>query len=91
MEYLGNSNVFPDNQSAYRRLYSTETALCNVVNSLVLCMDEGRCGVLVLLDLSAAFDTVVHELLLDDLRTIGVTHKALRYIRSYLEDRKFIF
>ena len=52
-------------------------------------MDEGRCGVLVLFDLSAAFDTVVHELLLDDLRAIGVTHRAVRYIRSYLEDRKY--
>ena len=89
MEYLGKTNVFPDNQSAFIRLYSIETALCNVVNSLVLCTDEGRCGVLVLLDLSAAFDTVVHELLLDDLRAIGVTHRALRYIRSYLEDRKY--
>ena len=42
-----------------------------------------------LLDLSATFDTVVHELLLDDLRAIGVTHRALRYIRSYLKDRKY--
>ena len=64
MQFLEVTRVFPDNQSAYRKLYSTETALCSVVNDLLIMLDEGKCGILILLDLSAAFDTVVHSLLL---------------------------
>ena len=50
-------------------------------------MDDGRVGVLVMLDLSAAFDTVDHELLLDRLHVVGVCTKALSWFRSYLDDR----
>ena len=49
--------ALPDSQTAYRKMYSTETALCSVVNGLIVQMDEGKCGLLILLDLSAAFDT----------------------------------
>ena len=42
-----------------------------------------------LLDLSAAFDTVVHNFLLDDLRAIGITHGALNYLKSYLMNREY--
>ena len=89
LEHLEKTHVLPDNQSAYRQLYSTETALCSVVNDLIILMDEGKCGVLILLDLSAAFDTVVHSLLLEDLKTIGIDGDALEYLRHYLENRTY--
>ena len=89
MEFLAVAQVFPDNQSAYRRLYSTETALCSVVNDLLVMMDEGKCGILLLLDLSAAFDTVVHSLLLRDLEAIGIVDDALEYLKSYLTNRTY--
>ncbi len=57
---------------------------CAVTNELLGWMDEGKCGVLLLLDLSAAFDIVVHEILLEDLRAIGVTQRALYYLENYL-------
>ena len=79
--------VFPDNQSAYRKLYSTETALCSVVNDLLIMLDEGKCGILILLDLSAAFDTVVHSLLLKDLKANGIEGEALDYLESFLINR----
>ena len=69
-EFQQKKKILPDEQSAYRQLYSTETALSSVVSDLILLMDEGKCGVLILLDLSAAFDTVVHSMLIDDLETI---------------------
>ena len=87
--YLMTVRVFPDNQSAYRRLYSTETIMCSVVNDLLVMMDEGKCGVLILLDLSAAFDTVVHNILLKDCRSIGIEGQALVYLESYLKDRTY--
>ena len=88
LEYLVYINVLPDTQSSYRRLHSTEIVLCNVTNNLIDFMDAGKCGVLVV-RLSAAFDTVMHEILLQDLKAIGVTQKALHYLESYLSDRNF--
>ena len=83
MQFLEVTRVFPDNQLAYRKLYSTETALCPVVNDLLIMLDEGKCGILILLDLSAAFDTVVHSLLLKDLKAIGIEGGALDYLESF--------
>ena len=81
--------ALPDNQSAYKRFYSTETALCSVVSDMRSLIDNGKCGILILLDLSAAFDTVVHSLLLRDCCNIGITGSALAYLKSYLESRTY--
>ena len=89
MKHLLSTNIFPDNQSAYRRLYSTETTLCAVMNSLVVNMDKGKCSVLILLDLSAAFDTVDHKLLLQDCNEVGIVGNALEYLKSYLSNRSY--
>ena len=65
-------NVLPEDQSAYCDFHSTETALCSIVSDLLEYMDNGKCAILILLDLSAAFDTVDHKLLIHDLMYIGV-------------------
>ena len=82
-------NAIPDNQSAFRKFYSTESAMCLVVNDMLLLMDDGKCGIMILLDLSAAFDTVVHSILLHDCENIGIKGDALNYLRSYLENRTY--
>ena len=51
-------------QSAYRKFYSTETALLRIRNDLLLAIDKRKLSALVLLDLSAAFDTIDHGILL---------------------------
>lgn len=89
MEHLEKVHVLPDSQSAYRPIFSTEATFCSVVNDLLEMMDGGKCAILVLLDLSAAFDTVVHELLVKDLRSIGVVDNALKYLESYLQTRSY--
>ena len=88
-EHLSTIQALPDKQSACRKLCFAESALCSVTNDVLEWMDEGKFGVLILLDLSAAFHTVVHDLLLDDLRALGVTHRALSYLKSYLENRHY--
>ena len=64
--FLEEVGVVPRYQSAYRKLHSTETALCKIHDDLVSNTCHGKASILVLLDLSAAFDTVDHQLLLSD-------------------------
>jgi len=61
---LNSNDLMPPTQSAYRKFYSTETAESKVYNDLLLAADEGQVSALCLLDLTAAFNTVDHELLL---------------------------
>ena len=75
-------------QSAYKKHHSTETALLNVKNDLLMNMDNRHVTLLVLLDLSSAFDTVSHDILLDHFNTrFGVSGIALQWLQSYLADR----
>ena len=77
-------------QSGFRTGHSTETALLRVFNDLLLNADVGSPAVLVLLDLTAAFDTVDHPTLLHRLEnSVGVTGTALQWFKSYLTDRTF--
>ena len=76
-------------QSAYRAQHSTETALLRVQNDLLCAMDKGKITLLVLLDLSAAFDTVDHKTLLHRMEhRIGINSTALSWFDSYLSKRQ---
>ena len=87
-DYLHFSNLFPSTQSAYRLGHSTETALVRVMNDLLRAMDGGKLSLLTLLDLSAAFDTIDHKILLDRLQlSFGISGSALNWFQSYLHDR----
>ena len=68
-EHMPVNGLFPELQSAYRQHHSTETALLKVKNDLLMAMDKDQVTLLVLLDLSSAFDTVEHEILLERLRS----------------------
>ncbi len=71
-------------QSAYKKLHNTETALLCVQDALLKALDNHQAAVLELLDLSAAFDTVAHDILISTLEThIGVVGKDLDWFKSY--------
>ena len=75
-------------QSAYKQYHSTETALVKVQNDILCAIDKKQSVLLVLLDLSAAFDTVDHSLLLQTLSLrMGIRGNALKWIESYLTGR----
>ena len=75
-------------QSAYKVGHSTESALLRVHNDMPRALDDGKCVILVLLDLSAAFDTVDHGILLSLLsQCIGVQGSAYTWFESYLSSR----
>ena len=85
--HINSNNLFPALQSAYRKFHSTETALLRVTNDILLSMNKQHVSLLVMLDLSAAFDTVDHSVLLYRLETsYAVTGYALQWI-SYLQNR----
>ena len=78
-------NIF---QSAYKLGHSTETALLCIKNEIHLSLSKGMPTALVLLDLSAAFDTIDHDTLLSCLSSrFGFAGSALKWFRSYLQDR----
>jgi len=80
----------PKTQSIYRKYHSTEMAVSRVYNDLLLAADTGQVSALCLLDLTAAFDTVDHELLLLRLEhQFGLRATALMWFRSYLPGRTY--
>jgi hypothetical protein len=90
--FVGNgssSQDFHDDvQSAYRAYHSTETALLRVHHDIAYALDSNCCAVLLMLDLSAAFDTIDHQILFNRLEySTGVTKDALLWFKSYLMDR----
>ena len=75
-------------QSAYKAHHSTETALLTITNDILLSLDRRDNVFLLLLDLSAAFDTVNHSLLLSRLKnSFGITGTVLQWFHSYLSGR----
>eukprot|EP00918_Siedleckia_nematoides_P075133 GHVU01164303.1.p1 GENE.GHVU01164303.1~~GHVU01164303.1.p1 ORF type:complete len:263 (+),score=7.91 GHVU01164303.1:941-1729(+) len=80
--------LFDDVQSAYRPGHSTETAMLKIKMDIDEVLDQGDGVLLVLLDLSAAFDTIDHEILLQRVhQRAGVEGVALQWLRSYLTGR----
>uniref|UniRef100_A0A669BHY4 Reverse transcriptase domain-containing protein n=1 Tax=Oreochromis niloticus TaxID=8128 RepID=A0A669BHY4_ORENI len=88
--FLDNNSLYEKFQSGFRARHSTETALLRVFNDLLLTVDSGRAAVLVTLDLTAAFDTVDHNILLSCLEhCVGLKGTVLKFFQSYLDNRSF--
>jgi aerobic-type carbon monoxide dehydrogenase small subunit (CoxS/CutS family) len=88
--YLSHHNLLEPFQSAYRKGHSTETALIRVQNDILCSLGNQHVVLLVLLDLSAAFDTVDHRHLLSILEELGIQGSALQWFASYLLNRSQI-
>ena len=63
-QHLSQNSLYDKFQSAYREFHSTETLLIRLHDDMLGCLDRGECVFLLLLDLSAAFNTISHEILL---------------------------
>jgi hypothetical protein len=75
-------------QSAYKKFHSTETALLRVQSDVLQAIDQKKCVILVLLDLSAAFDTIDHKILMERLQSrMGLSGTALNWFQSYILGR----
>jgi len=86
-EHVSRHRLLSVVQSAYRPFHSTETAIVRVVNDMISVVDQGHIGALMLLDLSAAFDTVDHSIPMEVLkRRFGVEGNALGWLAEFLRE-----
>ncbi len=89
LAFLTQNNLLDSNQSGFRSGHSTKTALLSFVEDRRLARTASKSSLLILLDLSAAFDTVNHQILLSTLLRKGISGTALQWFDSYLSDRSF--
>ena len=87
ISFLENSNKLTPYQSGNRQSHSTETLNISVNDMILEAMDKKMISALVLLDLSKAFDSINHQLLLQKLNYVGASHSAVSWFRSYLYGR----
>ena len=85
--HINKNKLHNPHQSAYKPGHSTETALLSIKNEVHLSLARGEPTALVLLDLSAAFDTIDHNILLGYLKSwFGLGGTVLRWFASYLRN-----
>ena len=88
-EQIAHEGISNENQSAYRAFHSTEMALLKIRNGIATSMDKDADVLLVLLDLSAAFDTAYHSILFDCLQHLYCNDGVvLKWVQSYVNSRK---
>ena len=87
-EYLNNNNILHKNQYDFRKHHSTELAFLHLVNKIYYNMDANEIPVNVDIDLSKAFHSLDHNILLSKLKFYGVTGVSLDLVSSYLSNRR---
>ena len=86
--YLDNNNLIHNHQYGFRKRHSTEYAALHIVDYLNYEMDRKRTPTNIYLDLSKAFDSLSHTILITKLKHYGICDVALKLMKSYLENRK---
>ncbi len=87
LNYVNDLGIFCNNQYGFRKGHSTSLALIDLFDNISSAIDRKEHSVGIFLDLSKAFDTVDHNILLDKLNYYGIRGLALDLIKSYLSDR----
>jgi len=86
-DYFCEKKLFYQSQYGFRSQHSTELAATEFIDKIVTGMDEGQVPLSIFLDLSKAFDTIDHKILLFKLKYYGINDKELHLLNSYLTNR----
>ena len=87
-QYFTDNDLIFTSQYGFRKLHSTEFASIELVDRISQYMDSGKLPLSIFLDLSKAFDTLDHSILLSKLRFYGVSNTPLKWFQSYLQNRQ---
>ena len=85
--YLTTNNRLSAKQSGNKKFHSTETALIRSTDAILTDMDKQELSAMVLLDMSKAFDSINHDILLLTLQDLGISKCSLGWFNSYLTNR----
>ena len=87
LNYLEENNLLPAHQFGFRKGLGTEDALAYLTNEIYNNLDKRKKTIGIFLDLSKAFDSISHSILLNSLKSFGIVGTALQIFKSYLEHR----
>ena len=87
LDYFNTNKLFSDNQYGFRKQHSTELAAIELVDRITSKLDNGFTPFSIFLDLSKAFDTINHDILLNKFKYYGFCEPSLKLIESYLINR----
>ena len=87
-KYLDENNLICEKQYGFRKNHSTEYAAHHIVDFINYQLDANKIPVSVYLDLSKAFDSLSHKILLDKIKHLGITGLAYKLLQSYLLNRQ---
>ena len=87
LDYFTNNNLLCLNQFGFRSGHCTELAALRLVDHLITQLDSCRVPTNIYIDLSKAFDTLNHGILLQKLKYYGITGNSINLLQSYLSER----
>ena len=87
-QYFEKNKLIFGSQYGYRKNHSTETACLELIDKLYKHLDNNQSPFCIFIDLSKAFDTINHQILLSKLKYYGLDDHAVSWFKSYLSDRK---
>ncbi len=80
--------MFYNAQYGFQTEHSTELAFLELIDRVIVEMDKKHTPINIFLDLSKAFDTLDHTILLEKLKHCGITRVVYKFMKSYITDRK---